>query len=106
MSNWIICLGWVDADLEVYEEFDGLYQIADIFANTIVQALRDCLVRMNLQWNRCRGQCYDGAANMAGHKNGVAMQIFSVESRAHYTHCYGHSLNLAISKPILELCRH
>ena len=73
----VICFRWVDSDhdLKVHEEFVGLYQIADISADTIVQALKDCLVRMNLQWNRCRGQCYDGAANMAGLRNGVAAQI-------------------------------
>ena len=55
---------------------------------------------MNLQLNRCRGQCFDGAANMAGCKNGVATQILTVEPRAIYTHCYGHSLNLAMCDTI------
>ena len=40
-------------------------------------------------------QCYDGAAVMQGRHNGVAVQILQVEPRALYTHCYGHSLNLA-----------
>ena len=34
---------------------------------------------------------------MSGIKNGVAAQISSEEKRAIYTHCYGHSLNLAES---------
>lgn len=96
----VICFRSVDTDIEVHEEFVGLYQIANISADTIVQALKDCLVRMNLQWNRCRGQCYDGAANMAGHRNGVAAQIPIVEPRALYMHCYGHSLNLAMCDTI------
>ena len=33
---------WVDLDLEVHEDFVGVYQIPDITANTIVQALKDC----------------------------------------------------------------
>ena len=32
---------------------------------------------------------------MQGCRNGVAVQILQVEPRALYTHCYGHSLNLA-----------
>ncbi|XP_068227994.1 uncharacterized protein [Palaemon carinicauda] len=32
---------------------------------------------------------------MSGRKSGVAMQLENIESRALYTHCYGHSLNLA-----------
>ena len=92
----VICFRLVDIDIEVHEEFVGLYQIADISADTIVQALKDCLVQMNLQWNRCRGQCYDSAANMAGHRRGIVAQILSVEPRALFMHCYGHSLNLAM----------
>ena len=73
-----ICFRWVDTDLEVHEEFVGLYQIDDISASTIVEALKDCLVRMNLQLNRCRGHCFDGAANMVGCKNGVATQFLTI----------------------------
>ena len=37
---------------------------------------------------------------MAGTRTGVAMQILSEESRATYTQCYGHALNLAASDPV------
>lgn len=57
---------------------------------------------MNLNINRCRGQCYDGASAMAGSRNGVATQILSEEPRALFTHCYGHSLNLAVCDAIKE----
>ena len=92
----VICLRWIDHCLDVHEDFLGLYHIPDTSANAITMAIKDCLVRMNLQWNRCRGQCYDGAASMAGCRTGVASQILSMEPRALYTHCYGHSLNLAM----------
>ena len=59
------------------------------------QRVKDALMRMNLSLAQCRGQCYDGAAVMQGRRNGVAVQILQVEPRALYTHCYGHSLNLA-----------
>ena len=42
----------------------------------------------------CRGQCYDGASNMHGARKGVAAIITQEESRALYTHCYDHALNL------------
>ena len=96
----VICFRWVDQELEVHEDFVGLYQIPDTSANTIVAAIKDCLLRMSLQWKRCRGQCYNGAASMTGSKTGVASQILSVEPRALYTHCYGHSLNLAVCDTI------
>ena len=45
---------------------------------------------------RIRGQCYDGCSTMAGEKSGVAKQIKEEESRALFTHCYMHLLNLAV----------
>ena len=47
-------------------------------------------------------QCYDGASAMAGSKSGVATQILSEEPRALFTHCYGHSLNLAVCDSIKQ----
>ena len=41
---------------------------------------------------------------MSSVKNGAAVQISSEEKRAIYTHCYGHSLNLAVSDCIKK-CR-
>ena len=55
---------------------------------------------MNLQLNNCRGQCYDGAATMKGSRSGEATHIMKKESRAVYTHCYGHALNLACQDTI------
>lgn len=95
-----ICFRYVDSELEVHEDFIGLYEIKDITVNTIFAASRDCVMRMNLNWCRCRGQCFDGASNMAGHQNGVVTQITQEEPRALFTHCYGHSLNLAMCDTI------
>ena len=44
---------------------------------------------------------------MSGAKSGVAVQIKNEESRALYTHCYAHSINLAVgdtmkSCPVLK----
>ena len=55
---------------------------------------------MNLKVEHCRGQCYDGASSMSGVRNGVAKVLNDEESRAVYTHCYGHCLNLAIGDTI------
>ena len=68
----VICFQWVNHELEVHEEFFGLYKIPDIKADTIVSVITDTLLRINLAFSRCRGQCYDGAKNMAGEKGGVA----------------------------------
>ena len=60
---------------------------------------------MNLSISNCRGQCYDGAANMIGSKTGVATRIQAEEGRAILTHCYGHALNLAVGNAMKQ-CKH
>ena len=96
----VVCIRWVDCDLEVHEEMKWFYKLDNIEANTIVSAIKDVLQRLHLPISRCRGQCYDGASTMKGPRSGVAKQLVDEEPRAIYSHCYGHSLNLAISDTI------
>lgn len=96
----VICLRWVDNSLQPHEDFLGLYQIQNIEADTIFNAIRDVFQRFNISLDRVRGQCYDMAAAMAGSKNGVATKIRSIQPAAVYMHCYGHALNLACSDAI------
>ena len=60
----------------------------------IVSIIKDVLLRMNLKLKYCQGQCYDGASNMTGIRNGVAKQLTDKEPQAIFTHCSGHALNL------------
>ena len=96
----VIVIRWVDEDLIVHESFIGLYSVPAINADMLTTIIKDSLVRMNLSMNKIRGQCYDGASNMAGAKKGVAKQIMDIERRALFTHCYGHTLNLACSDAV------
>ena len=93
----VVCMHWVDGELEPHEDFRGLYKVDDIQSNTIVAILQDILKCLNLTLMNCRGHCYDGASNMAGSKSGVSTQLSKEEPRAAYTHCYGHALNLAVN---------
>ena len=67
----VICFRYVDENVDVHEEFIGLYECPNILANTIVARLQDVMLRLNLQLSRCRGQCYDGGSNMADCKSRV-----------------------------------
>ena len=89
----IVCFRWVDSKFVPHEDFIGLHFVDDITATTIVRVLKDTVLRMNLKMSMCRAQCYDGASNMKK----AAADIKRLESRALYLHCYGHSLNLAVS---------
>ena len=90
----------VDGNLDVCEEFVGLYHVDSIGAESLTAVIKDTMIRLNLSMSRLRGQCYDGCSTMSGARTGVAKRIADEEPRAVYTHCYGHSLNLAASDTI------
>ena len=98
----VLVLRHVDDDHVAHEDFIGLYKVDSIDSNTLTKTIEDCLLRMNLSLKNCRGQCYDGASNMSGAKNGVAKQIIDKEARGVYTHCYGHALNLAVGDTVKQ----
>ena len=75
----VVAFRWVDNDLNVHEDFIGLYARSDITATTIVSAIQDTLARLNLALNKVRGQCYDGASTMRSLPNGVAKQTQDAE---------------------------
>ena len=96
----VICIRWVNKDFEANEEFLGLHEVESTNATSLMAMIRDVMIRLNLSFSKLRGQCYDGASSMSGIRTGVATQIQKEEPRAVYTHCYGHSLNLACSDTI------
>jgi hypothetical protein len=91
-----ICVRWVDDNLEAHEDFLGYYQIPNIKSDTIVSAIKDALTRFELPLTNLRGQTYDGASNMMGHKSGVAKKIREIQPKALETHCHGHTLSLSV----------
>ena len=94
----------VDDELEVHEDFLGFYEIENIKSDTIVFAINDVLLRFNLSLDLCLGQICDGASNMVGKKSGVATKISKIQPKALLTHCYGHSLSLAV-KDLTSNCK-
>ncbi len=93
-------LRWVDDNLHVHEEFIGLYEVASFEATSLVAAIKDCLLRLNISMMKNRGQCYGGASNMSLLRPGVSSVIIQEQPKACYIHCYSHSLNLAVSDTI------
>ena len=106
-EQFAVCIRWVDETLTDHEDVIGVYNVGTIDAETLTAAIRDVLLRISLKMSDCRGQCYDGASNMAGSKSGVAARLLEEEPRALLTHCYGHSLNLAVSDAMKQskVCR-
>ena len=95
-----ICIRWIDKSLEVHEDFFGFFIIPDTGAETIDSVIKAVLLKLQLSLAYCRGQCYDGASNMLGHKTCVAKRIQDVQPKAHPTHCHGHSLSLSVKETV------
>ena len=53
-----------------------------------------------VSWSNCRGQCYDGALNIAGKFNGVQNKVKVCEPRAVFVHCFTHTLNVVVQDAI------
>ena len=64
-------------------------------AEKIKSALQD---KYGLDMLNLRGQCYDGAGNMSGVRNGLAAHVTKEFSKAVYTWCSSHKLNLCVVK--------
>ena len=96
----VLVIRSVNSNLTVTEDFIGLYKIKSIESSSLVSIIKDVLLWINLKLKYCRGQCYDGANNMTGVRNGVAKQLTDEEPRAIFTHCYSHALNLAVGDTV------
>ena len=79
-----------------HEDFVGFYEVHNIQSITIVQAITDALIRLNLPISRCHGQTYDGASNMMGKKPGAA--AIKLGPKALATHSHWHSPKYKVSK--------
>lgn len=77
-------------------------------AETVYSSLKDCLLRLGIPFDKCRGQAYDGARNFQGHKNGIAEKFQDDNAAAISVHCLAHCVNLClqeiavVSQPIKE----
>ena len=99
----VICIRWIDDNLIVHEDFVSLKHVAKCTSEMIVNVIKETINQMTLKVSNLRGQCYDGAVVMAGHKNGVAAKIKEENPKCLYTHCYGHDLNLCVKDASTEV---
>ena len=74
-----------------FEGFIGFYQLKNI-----VLVIKNILIRINLSFDNCRGQTYDGASYTMEEKSGVSAQIFAEQQKAVVIHCQGRFLSLAV----------
>ena len=78
-----LCLRWVDEIFNIHEDFLGFYELENIKSDIIVSAIRGVLLRTQISFDNCRGQCCDGASNMLGKKSS---EIILKETKADPKH--------------------
>ena len=94
----VVCLTWVDDELPGHDKFVGLKNMPNTgkHVDSILQEMKDVLLRMHLKLNKCRGQCYDGCSTIPGSKSRVTLEIKNKKERALYTHFYANLVNLVV----------
>ncbi|KYN28514.1 Zinc finger MYM-type protein 1 [Trachymyrmex cornetzi] len=81
-------------DFTVKEIFMGFYETSNTKSETLLNIIKDILLRYELDITKLRGQCFNGAANMSGKYSGVQTLLRKLESRVLFVHCTAHILNL------------
>ena len=106
-EQFTINISRVDQHLNEDEEFIGLYQVRTIDAESLVSAIRDVLLHMNVRVANCHAQCYGGASNMSDGRKGVAAIIMQEENRLSTHTAIGNALNLAVADTVKQskICR-
>ena len=103
-EQFSFCIRAVDDNLEVKEDFLGFYELENIKSVTVVNAIKDILLRFHLSFQYCRGQTYDAVSNMMGKKFGVATKLLVEQPKAFVTHRQGQSLSLTV-KDLSACCK-
>ena len=97
-----VIMKWVDGNLDVFEEFFGMYNLQSTPAESIGTAIMDVLLQFQIPISKIRGEYYDGCSTMAGARGGEVAKIYEMEPPAVFTHCYGHVLYLSVSDTIKQ----
>ena len=80
----------------VKEVFLDFIEVERITGRSLADAIMHSLTEWGVSLSYMRGQCYDGASNMAGARSGCSSIIRQVAPLAVYHHCAAHRLNLAV----------
>ncbi|XP_065667641.1 52 kDa repressor of the inhibitor of the protein kinase-like [Hydra vulgaris] len=91
-----LVLRFVDSDFNIREDFIQFIHSEGVKGKDLLNVLLNCVSNLNLDIKNCRGQGYDGASSVSGYINGLSAQVLNISSKALYTHCHSHRLNLSV----------
>jgi len=75
VEHLALCLCYVDECNDIQEKFVEFIKLPGVRAMDIATAIIAAIEDIGLSLTNLRGQGYDGASNMSGHKSGVQKQI-------------------------------
>nr|XP_058957123.1 52 kDa repressor of the inhibitor of the protein kinase-like [Pocillopora verrucosa] len=97
-ENVSVVIRFLDTTKTIREEFIEYYICEEgLTGEAIKDIITAAVANLGLTMEDCRGQCYDGAGNMAGRLNGASSLISAEHEKAIYVHCMNHRLNLCIA---------
>ncbi|ESQ33345.1 hypothetical protein EUTSA_v10009558mg [Eutrema salsugineum] len=97
MSLVIRCVDISDTSPKIQEFFLSFLEVKDKTGEGLFETLQDVLLNLGLSIDDIRGQGYDNGSNMKGKNKGVQKRLLEINSRAVYTPCGCHSLNLLLT---------
>ncbi|XP_044172417.1 zinc finger MYM-type protein 1-like [Acropora millepora] len=93
-----MALQFVNRNKAIRKEFVGFHLCEEGTSGRAIKEMKETAVTdLGLSMDDCRGQCYDGAGNMAGQLNGASSSIAKEHGKAMYVHCMSHRLNLCVA---------
>ena len=98
-KNRCLIVRFVDVshcDIKVVEHFIEFLIVEDTTGKGLSDLLLAAIEKLGLNIDDCRGQGYDNSANMKGKHEGAQAHILSANSRAFFTPCGCHNLNLVL----------
>ena len=72
-----ICFRITMDDLDVQELFCSFYETTSTTSEELFKIVKDVLSKFQLPIDKCRGQCYDDAANVSVRVKGLRMKFDS-----------------------------
>jgi hypothetical protein len=83
-------------DIKVVEHFIEFFIVEDTTGKGLSDLLLAAIEKLGLNIDDCRGQGYDNGADMKGKHEGVQAHILRANSRAFFTPCGCHNLNIML----------
>ena len=93
-----VCIRFVTENLETEELFVGFFErpAGQQAAEPLFQLLKNVLIRLSLPVSRCRGQCYEGVAELSDIQTGLQARMQELEPRALYAHPTAQLLDVVV----------